>query len=44
MLQRKLAEIETMFFGGEHLKKQSFNDATQLQVEVKVNEPHHDRS
>ena len=35
-------EFETMFFGGEHLKKQSFNDATQLQVEDKINQPHDD--
>ena len=35
-------EFETTFFGGEHMKKQIFNDATQLQVEVKVNQPHDD--
>ena len=33
-------EFETTFFGGEHLKKQIFNDATQLQVEAKINQPH----
>ena len=33
-------EIETTIFGGEHLKKQIFNDATQLQVEAKFNQPH----
>ena len=32
-------EFETRFFGGEHLKKQIFNIATQLQVEVKINQP-----
>ena len=31
-------EFETTFFGGEHLKKQIFNDATQLQVEAKINQ------
>ena len=31
-----------MFFGGEHVKKQIINDATQLQVEVKINQPHDD--
>ena len=34
-------EFETTFFGGEHLKKQIFNDATQLQVEAKINQ-HYD--
>ena len=33
-------EFETTFFGGEHLKQQIFNDATQLQVEAKINQPH----
>ena len=33
-------EIETRFFSGEHLKKEIFNDATQLQVEAKINQPH----
>ena len=33
-------EFETTFFGGEHLKKQIFNDATQLQVEAKINQQH----
>ena len=32
-------EFETTFFGGEHLKKQIINNATQLQVEAKINEP-----
>ena len=33
-------EFETIFFGGEHLKKQIFNNATQLQVEAKINQTH----
>ena len=33
-------EFETTFFGGEQLKKQIFNDATKLQVEAKINQPH----
>ena len=33
-------EFETTFFRGEHLKKQIFNDATQLQVEAKINQTH----
>ena len=33
-------EFETTFFGGEHLKKQILNDATQLQVEAKINQTH----
>ena len=35
-------EFKTTFFGGEHPKKQSFNDATQLQVEDKTSQPHCD--
>ena len=43
MLQRKLAKnSKTTFFGEEHLKKQTFNDATQLQVETKINQPRDD--
>ena len=34
-------EFETTFFG-EDLKKQIFNDTTQLQVEDKINQPHDD--
>ena len=34
--------FETMFFGGEHLKKQKVNDATQQQVEANLNQPHDD--
>ena len=33
-------EFETTFFRGEHLKKRSFNDTTQLQTEAKINQPH----
>ena len=33
-------KFEITFFGGEHLKKQIFNDATQLQVEAKRNQPY----
>ena len=33
-------EFETTFFGGEHLKQQIFNDAIQLQVQAKINQPH----
>ena len=33
-------KFETTFFGGEHLKKQIFNDSTQLQVEAKINQLH----
>ena len=41
MLQRKLAKPkETTYFGGE--QKRSFNDATELQVEANVNQPHDD--
>ena len=43
MLQRKLAiKMETMFFGLEHLKKQNFNNATQLQGEAKITQSHDD--
>ena len=35
-------EFETKFFGGEHLKKQFFNDATKQQVEDKINQSHDD--
>ena len=43
MLQRKLAKnLKPTFFGGEHLKKQIFYDATQLEVEDKMNQPHDD--
>ena len=42
-LQRKISkEFETTFFGGEHLKNQFFNDATHMQVEAKINQPHDD--
>ena len=33
-------EFETTFSGGEHLKKQIFNNATQLPVEAKISQPH----
>ena len=39
MLQRKLAKNSKP--RSEHLKKEIFNDATQLQVEAKMNQPHH---
>ena len=31
-------EFETTFFGGEHLKKQNYNDEIQLQLETKTNQ------
>ena len=35
-------EFETRFFGGEHLKKQVFIDATQQRVEAKIYQAHDD--
>ena len=35
-------EFETTFFGGDYLKKHILNDATQLQVEDRINQPRDD--